>query len=395
MKKINIKIISFIALTLLCLMNPAKVFAADYRFNHNRVNSCVNDGSCVLMCGYTNEIYMTAASKDDWTVYSSYIYYSNKENKFFVESHRSDQARVTYDWDSKAIFKSSAAINKLKKGECPSNSYIENDGLTSEICFDNNSGENGYCTTQNPGGIGTNFRGVSTLEYDNMAQVDTWLNKWSYGNINCLDMVGKTTPEMETFISDKFDDDWENYIHEIKLDKSSFILELANKKKEKIAGEKKDGFVLRCTDEINNNQDLTETQKKETIEDLNNIDGDKIADDWVEDLEKTEEEEKEEEKKPQYEGDRYCGIFGKETWKIIKSLYGIVKVLIPVLVVILGMIDFATVVFSGEDKDMKTAGQRFIKRIIIGVVLLLLPAILGFIFNLVGFSEGCLAELMK
>ena len=58
MKKINIKIISFIALTLLCLMNPAKVFAADYRFNHNRVNSCVNDGSCVLMCGYTNEIYM-------------------------------------------------------------------------------------------------------------------------------------------------------------------------------------------------------------------------------------------------------------------------------------------------------------------------------------------------
>lgn len=99
--------------------------------------------------------------------------------------------------------------------------------------------------------------------------------------------------------------------------------------------------------------------------------------------------------RPKYTGDRHCGIFGDTTWDIINTLYGIVKVLIPVLVVILGMIDFASVVFSGEDKDMKIAGQRFVKRIIIGIVLLLLPAILGFIFNLVGFSEGCLAELIK
>jgi len=393
MKKISNKISLFIVLALLYMINPTDALAADYRFNHNRINSCVNDGSCVLMCGYTNEIYMTAASKDDWTVYSSYIYYSTTEDKFFVEAHRSNQARMTYDWDSNAVFKSSYAKDKLSKGECPSNSYIENDGLSSEICFDNNSTENGWCKTSDPGGIGTEFRGTSKLEYDNMGQINTWLNNWSYGNVNCLDLVGKDTATMETFISDKFDDDWESYIHEQKLSSASRILEWANAKKEKVAGEKRDEFVLRCTSEINNSQELTDEQKQQTTENLNNIDGDNIADEWVEDLGKTEEEEAAENERPKYTGKRYCGIFGEGTWKIIKSLYGIVKVIIPVLVVILGMIDFASVVFSGEDKDMKTAGQRFIKRIIIAVVLILLPPILSFIFNLAGFSEGCLSEL--
>ena len=134
---------------------------------------------------------------------------------------------------------------------------------------------------------------------------------------------------------------------------------------------------------------MTEQEKQETMNNLNNVSNNDIVNNFKEDFKENLEE------KPKYTGDRYCGIFGEETWKIIQDLYGIVKVLIPVLVVILGMIDFASVVFSGEDKDMKTAGQRFIKRIIIGVVLLLLPAILGFIFNLVGFSEGCLADLMK
>ena len=135
MKKIKNRISIFLALTLIYLINPVEIFAADYRFNHNRINSCVNDGSCILMCGYTNEINMKPASKQDWTVYSSYIYYSNKDNKFFVEAHRSDQARATYDWNSKSVFKSSYAINKLKQGECPANSYIENDGLTSEYAL--------------------------------------------------------------------------------------------------------------------------------------------------------------------------------------------------------------------------------------------------------------------
>lgn len=96
-----------------------------------------------------------------------------------------------------------------------------------------------------------------------------------------------------------------------------------------------------------------------------------------------------------YKGELYCDIFGAGTWGYIKQLYTIVKILIPVLVIVLGMIDFLKVVFSGEEKDMKTSGTRFLKRIIAGIILLLLPVLLQFLMELVGFSEDCLQKLIK
>lgn len=89
-----------------------------------------------------------------------------------------------------------------------------------------------------------------------------------------------------------------------------------------------------------------------------------------------------------------CGLFGEKTFGYIKLVWNIIKYAAPVLVIILGMLDFAKVVLSGEEKDMKVAGQRFIKRIIAAVVIILLPVLLRFIFSIVGFSEGCLQHLL-
>lgn len=96
-----------------------------------------------------------------------------------------------------------------------------------------------------------------------------------------------------------------------------------------------------------------------------------------------------------YAPNSHCGgIFGDKTFGIIQDLFGIIKMIIPAIVILLGMADFLKVVFSGEEKDMKLAGMRLVKRIIIGIILILLPVLLGFIFDLVGFSQGCLAELL-
>ena len=96
-----------------------------------------------------------------------------------------------------------------------------------------------------------------------------------------------------------------------------------------------------------------------------------------------------------YEGNYYCGIFGEETWSFIKNIYTVIRILVPVLIIFLGIIDFLKVVFTGEDKDLKTSGKRFLKRIIAGVVFLLLPILLQFVMNLAGFSEDCLAQLTR
>ena len=85
-----------------------------------------------------------------------------------------------------------------------------------------------------------------------------------------------------------------------------------------------------------------------------------------------------------------CGFIGKGTFNYIKLAWNILKYSAPALVVILGMLDFAKVVLSGEDKDMKVAGHKFLKRIIAAVVLILLPILIQFIFSIANFSEDCL-----
>lgn len=96
-----------------------------------------------------------------------------------------------------------------------------------------------------------------------------------------------------------------------------------------------------------------------------------------------------------YEGQPICGIFGERTFGFIKSMYTIIKILIPVLIIVLGIVDFLKVVFSGEDKDMKASGTRFLKRIIAGIIFILLPALIEFLMSIVGFSEDCIQQLIK
>ncbi len=73
-----------------------------------------------------------------------------------------------------------------------------------------------------------------------------------------------------------------------------------------------------------------------------------------------------------------------ETTKLIKQVYGLIKYLIPVLVIGLSIVDFLKVLLSGEEKVYKEAWSKFVKRLIIGVIILILPIILSFIINLSG-----------
>lgn len=97
---------------------------------------------------------------------------------------------------------------------------------------------------------------------------------------------------------------------------------------------------------------------------------------------------------PENKIERICGIFGSGTFYYIKMAWNIIKYATPILIIIVGILNFVKAVFSGEDKDLKIAGQKFIKQIIIGVAIILLPVLLQFILDLVGFSENCLQHFL-
>lgn len=78
------------------------------------------------------------------------------------------------------------------------------------------------------------------------------------------------------------------------------------------------------------------------------------------------------------------------------GLVNLIKVLIPIILVAYGMIDLAKAVMSNDEKVMKEAQSRLIKRIIYGVIIFFLVAIVQLIFNMLAkASDGDDMELDK
>ena len=67
-----------------------------------------------------------------------------------------------------------------------------------------------------------------------------------------------------------------------------------------------------------------------------------------------------------------------------------IKYIIPVVVIVLGIIDFIKAIAAGKDDEMKKAQGNFIKRLIAAALIFIIPLIIGFVLDKMGFtSNGC------
>ncbi len=76
-------------------------------------------------------------------------------------------------------------------------------------------------------------------------------------------------------------------------------------------------------------------------------------------------------------------------WRLIGVVINIVKIVIPIIIIILGMLDLGKAVMAGEEKEISAAQKMLIKRLIYGVVIFFVVTIVQTVFNLIGNSyEG-------
>lgn len=67
-----------------------------------------------------------------------------------------------------------------------------------------------------------------------------------------------------------------------------------------------------------------------------------------------------------------------------------VKYIVPVLVIVLGILDFIKAIASDKDDEMKKAQGRFVKRLIAAALIFIVPFIIEFILDKMGFTvTGC------
>lgn len=84
-----------------------------------------------------------------------------------------------------------------------------------------------------------------------------------------------------------------------------------------------------------------------------------------------------------------CG-FSERIVVFINNILKWVKYIIPAIVVVLGIIDFIKAIVSDKDDEMKKAQGRFVKRLIAAALIFIIPFIIGFILDKMGFTaESC------
>lgn len=87
----------------------------------------------------------------------------------------------------------------------------------------------------------------------------------------------------------------------------------------------------------------------------------------------------------------YSGV--RRTFMILGIVINIVKIVVPLILIITGMVTFSKTIISGKSEDMTASLGILAKKIIAGLVVFLIPGLLDFTFDsLIGADESNFTE---
>lgn len=73
-----------------------------------------------------------------------------------------------------------------------------------------------------------------------------------------------------------------------------------------------------------------------------------------------------------------------QAFQIIGYVLNIIKILVPLILIVVGMIDFGKAVISSDEKALSKAASSLVKRFISGIIIFFIPTI---VFALLNFTE--------
>ena len=74
-------------------------------------------------------------------------------------------------------------------------------------------------------------------------------------------------------------------------------------------------------------------------------------------------------------------------WQILGIIVNVIKIVIPLILIILGMIDLGKAVISSDDKAISKAVSSLIKRFIAAVIMFFIPTIVSALFNALSIGD--------
>ena len=75
-------------------------------------------------------------------------------------------------------------------------------------------------------------------------------------------------------------------------------------------------------------------------------------------------------------------------WQVVGWILLVFKIVIPIMLIILGMLDLGKAVVASKDDEIKKASKSLLMRAIAAVIIFLIPTLVGFIMTLAsGFGN--------
>ena len=217
---------------LILMMLLSIVFIPGVKAFSGGVNtSCENNGTCLLLCNYENNLYVsnkkTSKYKERisiyyfyknqkydiyWTVNTKNIY--NKGKKSFVN---------TFGSSGKNVYLAGGLSLKESNFRCPTYGYVDKGAYSgNELCFDND----GYSCAREHNDTNTKFGTASDLfinsvkDQDIYEEIDYYYKNSSYRDLKCeeiFDFANPGSPKLlltkEKFNEDMWKDFDENFLH--------------------------------------------------------------------------------------------------------------------------------------------------------------------------------------
>lgn len=77
-----------------------------------------------------------------------------------------------------------------------------------------------------------------------------------------------------------------------------------------------------------------------------------------------------------------------DVWQFVGQIIFILKILIPIVIIVFGMVDLGRAVMDSDEKIMSKALKLLFKRIIIGIAIFFVPILVKIVFGMIlSFSE--------
>lgn len=89
----------------------------------------------------------------------------------------------------------------------------------------------------------------------------------------------------------------------------------------------------------------------------------------------------------------FCNSESINAFRVIGNVLVVIKIAVPIIIIILGMIDFTRAIMSNDEKAIQVSSKALLRRVIAGVIVFFVPSIVFAILNQLGSSEYSYEEL--